>query len=348
MGGVESHVYEVSRRLAAEGLAVTVLTADPSGQLPGVEILEGVEVRRVRAWPKKMDYYFAPGIYRAVRQGHWDLVHIQSYHTFVPLLAMAAAWKSRIPFVVTFHGGGHSSRFRNRIRKLQRAFLGAFLRRAARLVAVARFETAQYGEELHIPENRFTLIPNGCNLPKAVLDRQAPPGHLIASVGRLESYKGHQRLIEAMPSILEKVPDSKLWIAGSGPEEPRLQRSIERLDIQHRVEIRPIPIHDRQVMAEELSNASLFVLLSEFETHPIAVLEAISLGVPALVTDTSGLRELAENGLAHSIPLSSTSEEIARAVVEMLQHPQKPPQVQLTTWDDCARDLSRLYREILG
>ena len=68
-------------------------------------------------------------------------------------------------------------------------------------------------------------------------------------------------------------------------------------------------------MARELSKAALVVLFSEFETHPLAVLEAISLGRPVLVADTSGLGELAQKGLARAIPLESTSDQIADAVV---------------------------------
>src|SRR3954453_11943795 len=63
MGGVELHVDQVARRLAARGVDITVLTTDPTGTLPTEEHLDGVHVRRVRAWPANRDYYFAPRIY---------------------------------------------------------------------------------------------------------------------------------------------------------------------------------------------------------------------------------------------------------------------------------------------
>ena len=113
MGGVENHVYEVARRLARQGVDITVLTTDTSGQLPADELSEGIKIRRVRAWPTQRDYYFAPDVYRLIRRGDWDIVHIQSYHTLVAPLAMLAARRARIPYVLTFHGGGHSSRLRN-------------------------------------------------------------------------------------------------------------------------------------------------------------------------------------------------------------------------------------------
>lgn len=353
VGGVENHVYEVARRLAGKNVEVTVLTTDPARHLPRYEEMEGFHVERVRAWPADADYYWAPGIYAVIRRGDWDLVHVQSYHTLVPPIAMLAAWRSKIPYVVTFHGGGHSSRFRNSVRNLQRILLRPLLGRAARLIAVARFEVEQYGRELNISRDRFAMIPNGCDLPVAPTNDVASTGTLIASVGRLERYKGHQRVIAAMPYILKERPDARLWIAGSGPYEPELRRLAQQLAVEEKVQIQAVPISDRQQMAAKLSKASLFVLLSDFETHPIAVLEAVSLGVPALVADNSGLSELGELGLASRIPLRKHGREIsglevAQAILAQLDHPLKPPAVNLPTWEDCAEELFDLYLDIIG
>jgi glycosyltransferase involved in cell wall biosynthesis/GT2 family glycosyltransferase len=348
MGGTENHVYQVARRLVRRNKEVTVLTADPTGRLPKYEVMDGIRVERVRAWPKNSDLCIAPGIYLSVLKGKWDLIHIQSYHTFVPPLAMLAARQSHIPYVVTFHGGGHSSSLRNASRRIQRAILGPLLRRAERLVAVANFEIKVYGRELGVPAERFCLIPNGSDLPKVQADPTRRQGVLIASVGRLERYKGHQRMIAAMPYILKERPDVRLWIAGSGPYEADLRELATKNGVVEQVKIQAIPMAERERMAAELSQAALFVLLSEFETHPIAVLEAISLGVPALVANTSGLSELSEQGLARGISLQSSSQEIANAVLEQLENPLIPSDVPFFTWDDCAQRLLELYEEIIN
>src|SRR5512138_3167171 len=72
LGGVESHVHEVARRLAAQGLEPTILTTNPSGQLPAEEVSEEVVIRRVRAWPAQRDYYFAPEMRHVIKHGQWD------------------------------------------------------------------------------------------------------------------------------------------------------------------------------------------------------------------------------------------------------------------------------------
>jgi glycogen synthase len=349
MGGVESHVDQVGRRLAQKGVDVTVLTTDPTGQLPLSDQVDGLKIQRVRAWPANRDYYFAPDVYRVVKQGQWDILHIQSYHTFVPPLAMLAARQIKQPYVVTFHGGGHSSSLRHALRSTQRRLLRPLLARAERLVAVAKFEIEFYGRELRIPRERFVLIPNGCDLPQvtASISPAERDSTLIASVGRLEKYKGHQRLIAALPYILAQKPDACLWIAGAGPYEADLRYLAQKLGVADHLRIQAIPAAERARMATELSKAALFVLLSEYETHPIAVLEALSLGCPALVADTSGLSELAERGLARAIPLNSAPQQVAAAVLEQLHHPLIPKALSIPTWDDCADGLFKLYQSIV-
>ena len=99
-------------------------------------------------------------------------------------------------------------------------------------------------------------------------------------------------------------------------------------------------------MAQEIELANLVVLLSDYETHPIAVLEALALGCPALVTKTSGLSELCDLGLAKGIPLSSTADQIAKAVLEQLRNPLIPEKISFPSWDDCAKGLLHLYEEV--
>ena len=348
MGGVESHVYQVCRRMAALGHNMTVLTTDPSGALPKNEQVEGVNIIRVKAWPRERDYYFAPGMVKHIRESKWDLMHVQSYHTLVPPLAMMMALLAKIPYVLTFHGGGHSSRLRHALRSFQRLMLRPFLGQARRLIAVASFEIPLFSRELFLAPEKFALVPNGAELPKIERPtRSLMTDPLIASVGRLERYKGHHRVIAAMPYVLAQNPDVHLWIAGGGPYEAELIKLIEKLGLQENISIRAIPAAEREALARELSKASLFVLHSEYETHPIAVLEAVSLGCPALVADTSGLSELAAHGLATTIPLNCTAQQLAAAILDQLAHPRKPKPVHLPTWDECTTGLLQIYKEVL-
>ncbi|MEO8285774.1 MAG: glycosyltransferase family 4 protein [Chloroflexota bacterium] len=347
-GGVETHVYEVARRLAERGMDVTVLSTDPTGKLPTNEQQDGVNVVRVRAWPNKEDLYMAPGLYDVIVNGGWDVVHCQGIHTLAAPLIMYAAWKAKIPFVVTFHTGGHSSPLRHAIRGIQWQILRPLLARADRLIGVSRFEADLFRTRLHLPGKKFRVIPNGSNLPRPEqpLPASGEEDTLIVSVGRLERYKGHQRVIAALPHLLEQRPDARLRIIGSGPYEDALRTQVQQLGLTDRVEIGAIASTDRGAMASAVSRASLAVLLSDYEAHPIAVMEALSLGVPMLVADTSGLSEIAEQGLATAIPLNSTPIQIAQAINEQLQNPAALHSLELPTWDACVSKLSAVYNAV--
>lgn len=346
MGGVETHVAEVSQRLVQRGLDVTILTTDRRGSLPAEELQDGLRIVRVKAWPAERDYHFAPGMLNYIRRGSWDVMHLQSYHTLVAPLAMAAARMRKLPYVVTFHGGGNSSQLRNNARPLQMALLRPLLAHAARLVAIARFEIEQYSQTLHVPHDRFTLIPNGVDFGRTIITKGAVEPGFIVAVGRLERYKGHQRLLSAMPQVLATAPHARLRIVGAGPYESELRRLTAELKLEDKVEIGPIPPTNREGMATVLGQAALVALMSDYETHPIAALEALSLGKPVLATYTSGLGELADRGLISAVPLSAGSDEISQAMLAQLEHPHQPPQLELPTWDACAEGLHALYESV--
>lgn len=350
MGGVETHVHEVGRRLAASGVDICVLTSDPIGNLPVHEEIEGMRIWRVRGYPPKLDLYIAPEIANVVGAEHWDILHCQSYHTFVAPLAMAAALHHHVPYVVTFHSGGHSSSWRNAIRQTQWTMLRPLFARADRLIGVSEFEAEAFRTTLHLPPEQFVVIPNGGKLPDVAASTQEETdddAKLILAVGRLEKYKGHQRVIAAMPDVLQRFPKAHLIVVGGGPYEPQLRQQIADMQLAEHVTVRAIPANERQAMAELMARANLITLFSDYEAHPIAVMEAIALGKPVLGTQTSGLQELADKGWIQMIPLTALPSEAATAIIAQLESPMIPPQVTLPTWDDCAESLLHVYESVV-
>ncbi|MER8792437.1 glycosyltransferase family 4 protein [Mesorhizobium sp. M0983] len=347
IGGIETHIQEVGPRLVARGHAVDVLTTDPSGELPAEEEVRGMRVQRVPAWPRGRDLYVAPGIYTAIRRGAWDLIHFQGYNSFVAPIGLLATLRGDLPFILTFHSGGHSSRLRNAVRGTQHALLRPLVSRAARLIGVSEFEASFFSARMRVPRERFVVIPNGAAMPAPSPGIKVDP-HLIVSGGRLERYKGHQRAIAALPELIRRVPDVRLHIVGTGPYEGELRRLVATLGLERRVTIASIPGSDRQNMADLLASAALFVLFSEYEAHPIAVMEALSLRRPVLVSDTSGLRELAANGLCRAIPPNAGPGELAAAMAEELEAHRQVADLALPDWDACAHALSHVYNDVLG
>jgi glycosyltransferase involved in cell wall biosynthesis len=345
LGGIETHVGEVARRMAARGLDVTVLTTDVSGQLLPREHRDGLTIRRFRAGPRGTDLHASPTLVREIASGTYDLVHVQGLHTLLPPMALMASQRTGIPTVVSFHTGGHSSRLRTAVREPQWLMLRPLLRRSNALIAVCAYEVEQFARRLKIDPHRIQLIRNGAEpLPVDDSPRVASGSPLISSVGRLERYKGHHRLVAAMPALLEMAPDARLAIVGRGTYERRLRRLVTRLGVEQAVMFTSFDTTERAALGGLVRSSDVVALLSDYEANPVALMEALALGRKVVVADTSGLTELASEGLATAVPLNIPPTELARVLVKVAAGP-GPKSPDLTTWDHCVDQLLRVYSE---
>jgi glycosyltransferase involved in cell wall biosynthesis len=348
LGGTETAIHELARRMATrDDLDLTVLTTDRSGSRPTREEFDGFTVLRCRSYPRRKDYYFAPGVYKHILNKNYDIVHCQGIHTAVPVLAMAAARRKRIPYVVTLHTGGHSSGFRRRLRNTQWRSLGPLLRGAAMIVAVSHFEQRIFQKACSLDGSRFRIIPNGGELPGNHVSAEAIPGRIV-SCGRLERYKGHQRIIQALPIVQRSVPDATLHILGSGPYERQLRACTDALGLQKTVAIECIKPDDRERMGESLGQAAVVAALSDYESHPLAVMEALTLGIPVVGLDTAGIGDLVKDKLVRGVPKDASPTTVARILVAALQDGRANVSVGLPTWDAAAVDLAHVYLDAAG
>jgi glycosyltransferase involved in cell wall biosynthesis len=345
LGGIETHIHEVGRRLAAAGdIDLTVLATDRTRERTVYERVDGYTVVRRPAYPSRRDFYFAPGVPRYIHEHEVDIVHCQGIHTLVPPMAMTAARVTRVPYVVTFHTGGHSDPLRNRMRGAQWRLLAPLLRSASALVAVSPFEKDMFQDVTGLPDERFRVIQNGGSLPPLVAPTERVPG-LVISSGRLEHYKGHQRVIESLPHLRRLHPGATLRILGAGPYEQELRSLIRTLGLDDVASIDSIPPGDRSAMATELAQAQVFVTMSDYEAHPVAVMEALASGLPVVGLDSAGVGDLVRDGHVTGVATDCTAEELAAAIGRTLAGEHRRS-LELPTWDDAAARLAELYREL--
>ena len=347
LGGVETHVREVTQRLVGEkDFEITVLASDNSRMLPRTDVINGTRVVRVPAWPRQRDYRFAPQILKVVGQpGQWDLVHCQGIHSPVPVMAMVAARRAGIPYLVTFHTGGHSQALRNWLRPAQWRVLGPLLRGAVALIGVSEFEAKTLSDDARLDRDSVRIIRNGGTLPPPAPGTLPVPGRIVSS-GRLERYKGHHRVIEVLPDIISAVPDAHLVILGSGPYESELVKLATRLRVADRVTIRSIDPANRAEMANALAEASVVASFSEYEAHPVGIMEALSVGRPVVGYMTSGVAELVGDGWVYGVDPRSARPEVVKQIVAAMSSPPLIDPADLPTWDGCVKELSELYRNL--
>jgi glycosyltransferase involved in cell wall biosynthesis len=260
---------------------------------------------------------------------------------------MISARRAGIPYLVTFHTGGHSSRLRNAIRATQWWLAGPLLRKAAARIAVSRFEAIALARRARLGDKPVVVIRNGGALPSPRSGTAAVPGRIV-SIGRLERYKGHHRAIEALPHVIRAIPEAHLLILGSGPYRRNLYKIARHQRVSDRVEIRHIEPVDRQGMATALAEASVVAALSDYEAHPVAVMEALCLARPVVGLDIAGIGELVAAGWVHGVPRDAPADTVAQALVKAMSSPSPVDHVQLPNWDSCADQLRQAYLSSLG
>ena len=103
----------------------------------------------------------------------------------------------------------------------------------------------------------------------------------------------------------------------------------------------------REALGALLRSSDVVALMSDYEANPVAVMEALALGRKVVVADTSGLSELAAEGLATAVAPKTPPGVLAGVLARAAAGPGPEP-FDLPNWDDCADELLALYDEILS
>lgn len=158
-------------------------------------------------------------------------------------------------------------------------------RYAAAVVAQAR-SIAEYIDKTF--DVSSTIIPNPIDLTSFIAPERGQAEHpgtkRIISLGRLESQKGFDVLLNAFARLSTRFPDWTLVIFGEGSRRAALEQQIFELGLHTRVQM-PGIITD---VASELQQTDIYVQSSHFEGTPNAVIEALACGCPVVATDCPG------------------------------------------------------------
>jgi glycosyltransferase involved in cell wall biosynthesis len=144
-------------------------------------------------------------------------------------------------------------------------------------------------------------------------------GFTLLYVGRLAPLKDHATLLQAVALTRAQQPDVQLWIVGDGPLELSLRELTDELGLNECVTF----FGEQADVSPFLLAADLFVSSSITEGLPVSLLEAMSVGLPAVVTDVGGMGEIARLSGAVTLVPSSDPEGMARALCEAATGKQK-------------------------
>jgi alpha-1,3-mannosyltransferase len=290
VGGIESCVLNLSRGLAARGHTVEVVTLDRDlrsrRRLEGPAQVDSIKIHRVR--------YFGPRRYPIALSwlrfiDDFDVVHIHAIDFFIDSAGFARSLGLfRKPIIVTTHGGiFHTSAWRSLKNVYWRRILKRTLGAASVVVAVSKSDTDLFASI--VPPERLVTIPNG--IDQAFVNARAPRvRERVTYVGRVSSAKGVDKIIQLIALLAPEFEDLELVVAG--PDENgttrALQQQADELGLGARIRILgELPLNE---LAELVASSHLFISASPHEGFGITTVEALSAGVPALVTRT-GIHE---------------------------------------------------------
>lgn len=203
---------------------------------------------------------------------------------------------------------------------LQRLWARAVYPRAQALVCNSRGMVEAFRRRYPRAAQRVTSLPNPTDF--AALDRLAaaepavePGGGALAllAVGRLTRQKRPDLLLDVLVRVRERV-DARLWVCGEGPLRRDLEARIVELGLGGSVALLGFCENPFALMRR----AALFLLASDFEGLPNALIEAQGLGLPAVTTRCPyGPDEIVDEGVSGRLVPAGDAEAMARAVLEL-------------------------------
>lgn len=167
-------------------------------------------------------------------------------------------------------------------------------------------------------KNKAVVIHNSVNIQQEKYPIPAEREKRIVSVGRLHPQKNQKLLIDGFARISKDFPDYVLEIYGDGDLHNDLQYHVKELGLDGLVNIYP----SRKDVHDCIYKASLFVLTSDYEGMPNALMEAMALGLPCVATDCrpGGARTLIENGVNGFIVPVRDATSLADKMSYILSH----------------------------
>ena len=280
MGGIETHLQNVCRELAASHNVNAIVANDGPGTV--AEMDGPVFVRRIGTKFNFAAASFCPGLIPAIRATEADVLHLHLPNPTATLAVLVSGFRG--PIISTYH----SDVIRQKaLGAAFEPFLRMILQRSAAIICTSQ-RYMDTSPALARFRHKCTVIPYG--IPCSGIANAAPHeiaqvrrqygSRLIIAVGRLVYYKGFEYLIDAMHRV-----NGKLLIVGDGPLRESLQQRIVDGNLQDKVQLLGEIKNDHLAPYYRASDVFAFPSVARSEAFGIVQLEAMACGLPVVNTD---------------------------------------------------------------
>lgn len=238
--------------------------------------------------------------------------------TYPSTAAMVCSRRLDVPFSFTAHAHDIF---------LEDHYLAEKMRRAAFGVTISEFNRNYLATNVSpIARERMRIVHCGVS-PRdfAFSPSKREPGQLLA-VGRLDEIKGFRHLIEACRILAERKIAFHCNVIGEGPLRAELEGRIADASLGANVTL--LGVRKQEEVRQFLAKASMFVLPSVVTSRgdrdgiPVALMEAMAVGLPVVSTRVSGIPELVEHGVSGLLAEPGNAENLADCIQQMLVSPE--------------------------
>lgn len=357
-GGIQTHVWNLSRALVREGVDVDLFIAGRRRE-SGHKKMDGVRVHMIGSvsLPKMtIGHYLSYSLntLRYLRKQELDIVHGHSMYSF------GFALRKYLPYVVTLHGTQM-----NEIRAallwhadLNHVVTDGFsmimerfsAKKADSVIVVSKENKEDAVLQYQIEQEKIHVIHHGIDLERF------SPGFSsekrILFVGRLHERKGVDRLLEAFSDVIKVMPDTKLRIVGRGEKEKDLRRLAKEKNITQAVEF--TGFIEEEDLPRQYKESSLFVLPSRYEGFGIVLLEAMASGLPVLCFETGAAKEIVRDGWnGYIVNEKNLADRIIsvikdRNLMERMGRNAREYVKKNFSWQKAARETIKVYEGLLS
>ena len=338
VGGISKVVYDLSHELVKNGHEVTVVTYK-DGNVAYEQDDDGVMVYRVDNfminpnnfidWILQLNFNMIAKTSELINKfGKYDVIHAHDW--LVAYAAKTIKHSYEIPMVATIHAteAGRNSGIHDEQQKYINDTEWMLTYEASEVIVNSNYMKAELQRLFGLPYEKINVVPNGVDLGlydnverdydfrrNYAMDNEK----IILFVGRLVYEKGVDKLIGAMPKILQYYHDAKLVIAGRGPMLDELRAEVNTLGLGNKVYFTGYLTKDKCQKIYKCADVAVFP--STYEPFGIVALEAMLSGNPVVVSDIGGLNEIVDHGLNGMKSYAGNSNSLADSILALLYDP---------------------------
>ncbi|HUW84700.1 MAG TPA: glycosyltransferase [Phycisphaerae bacterium] len=322
--GAEKVVHDLAIGLSAKGHQVHVATLLDAPGAPATLTDDlarhGVSITRLRM-RSKGDLPRLSALASLLRRSSPHVLHTHLWHADLAAKALLpAVWRRRPMLLSTIHiPDRRPVHWRFAIDRLTQLWVD-------QIAFVSPSVMHFYRRRVGLAAHKCVVVPNGIDLAayQALPDRlharaqwistSAEP--VIGTIARLDPQKGLPALLHAFSILARRWKRAALLIAGTGPERQALEDLAVKLGVADRLHMLGFQQDVRPVLAA----LDVFVLPSRWEGFGLATLEAMAAGLPVVVTDVPGSRDLVQHEQTGLVVPPNDSDALARAIARCLSH----------------------------